>query len=114
MTDDTSPCEDLPLCPVSEDAEVCDCPEVKTPATWSQTFDTDLSRCPEEIRKTAVGKTLRTARQAGIQVRHRAQGWSTTDPEGKVQHWWPAQVNLFADYVAAVASDSSSTTGSAQ
>ena len=107
-TMDFTPCSDLDRCPVSEREDICLCPDERTPATWSTTFGTDLSRVPDRTRIAAVGKTIRTARAAGIEVRHRSKGWTTIAGD-EVLHWWPADVNRFADYVAQVARDLGST-----
>lgn len=69
------------------------------PALWSEHFDLDLTRAPQRERVRLLGEIIKVGREAGIEIRHRAHGWSTT-VDGETKNWWPAQANLFADYVA--------------
>ena len=68
-------------------------------ATFSDAFGVDLSKEPEAERVKAIGETIRLAKRIGMTVRHRPQGWTTVAEDGTTKNWWPAQVNLFADYV---------------
>ncbi len=68
-------------------------------ATHSEHFDRDLTAAHPAARNRAIGEIVRLAREAGLEIRHRPQGW-TTVVDGETRHWWPAQVNLFVDYLA--------------
>lgn len=70
------------------------------PALWSQHFDMDLTRAPAAVRTAHLGEIIKLGRDHGVTIRHRASGWSTETTSGERKNWWPAQANLFADYVA--------------
>ncbi len=62
-------------------------------------YDLDVTRQPEKRKGELIGEIIKMARERGIVVKHRAQGWAT-EVQGERKSWWPAQANLFVDYLA--------------
>lgn len=67
--------------------------------THSEHFDLDLSKATPQQRGTYLSEIIKLAREYGVEVQHRREGW-TTIVNGERQNWWPAQINLFVDHLA--------------
>lgn len=62
-------------------------------------YDLDVTRQPERRKGELYGEIIKMARDRGITVKHRQSGWAT-EWQGERKSWWPAQGNLFVDYLA--------------
>jgi hypothetical protein len=71
----------------------------ENPALHSVYYDLDVTRQPESRKGELYGEIIKMARERGIVVKHRQSGWAT-EVQGERKSWWPAQGNLFVDYLA--------------
>ncbi len=66
----------------------------------SDAWGVDLRRIGVAKRNAAVGESIALAREVGLEIKHRPQGWSLREPGGQWINFWPVDVNLFVDHIA--------------